>query len=153
MRFKIIAKPNGKICYRTLVKKKVYYFIFFTKLQILPTADAEPSTADPEEEDIIDPGKRDLIQFAFYYEKAGIGFSKTELYCLEISIRELAKTEKLQDVRFWGKIFGLEKNYIVVESEISEEEMEARVAVRNEFVFKRSYVTISIINSGSPRSR
>lgn len=54
---------------------------------------------DPEDEDQTDPQKRDLMQWLFYMSKLDIALPKQELYCLQVSMRNLVKQEKLEDVR------------------------------------------------------
>ncbi len=39
-------------------------------------------------------------------------------------MRKIVKEKKLLSIRFWGKIFGLKKNYYIVEAEESEAPIE-----------------------------
>lgn len=48
-------------------------------------------------------------------EWAGISFSEEETYRIYTSIRKLAEAAKCDELRFWGKILGSEKDYYVVE--------------------------------------
>lgn len=63
-----------------------------------------------------------LLELLFYLEHSGLGLPKTEMYCLTMSIRNLIHTEPIISVKFWGKIFGLYKNYLVLEAELKPEE-------------------------------
>jgi len=48
-------------------------------------------------------------------EWAGIGLNKSELFKLSLSIQELASSKRLENVRFFGKVFGLQRDYYICE--------------------------------------
>lgn len=48
-------------------------------------------------------------------ELAGIGFGREEAYLLQKSLSSLAARTQARSLRFWGKIFGSEKDYYVAE--------------------------------------
>lgn len=75
--------------------------------------------------------RNDLLQLLYYFEQFGIGFQKTEMFALMLTIRTLVKTLPVSSIRFWGKIYGLYKNYLVLECELKDEE----IARRNEVKF------------------
>ncbi|CAD7922850.1 unnamed protein product [Amoebophrya sp. A25] len=52
---------------------------------------------------------------------AGLGFSKQESYQIKLRIGEISRKAGVNSVRFWGKILGTEKDYIVYEATISGE--------------------------------
>lgn len=63
-----------------------------------------------------------LLELLFYLEHSGLGLPKTEMYCLTMSIKKLIRTEPIISVKFWGKIFGLYKNFLILEAELTSEE-------------------------------
>lgn len=56
------------------------------------------------------------------FEWAGISFGEEETYRLQKSIKKLAVMSKARQLRFWGKIYGVEKDYYIVEGELQHEE-------------------------------
>ncbi|KFV15545.1 Radial spoke head protein 4 A, partial [Tauraco erythrolophus] len=77
-----------------------------------------------------------VMETAFYFEQAGIGLSKDESYHIFLALKKLVSVQPIQTCRFWGKILGLEKNYIVAEVQYhegeEEEEMEEEVIEEGE---------------------
>ncbi|KAI3387592.1 hypothetical protein SNEBB_000157 [Seison nebaliae] len=63
-----------------------------------------------------------LLELSFYFEQAGVGFAKDELYRIWMSIKQLYEKNNLEGLRFWGKIIGTEKDYYVVESNMRDED-------------------------------
>jgi len=55
------------------------------------------------------------MEEARIFEWAGVGFGEEETYKLSKSIKRLAVTSGGSSLRFWGKIYGTEKDYWVVE--------------------------------------
>mmetsp|Transcript_22678 Transcript_22678/g.57458 ORF Transcript_22678/g.57458 Transcript_22678/m.57458 type:complete len:449 (+) Transcript_22678:93-1439(+) len=71
---------------------------------------------------------------------AGLGFSKQESYQISLRIAEIAKKAGVQSVRFWGKILGTEKDYLVYEAAIAGQGVgadayEARGVGANKFTY------------------
>ncbi|CDW87426.1 UNKNOWN [Stylonychia lemnae] len=66
----------------------------------------------------------DVIEEARLFEWAGISFGEDETYRLQKSLRRLALLSGASRLRFWGKIFGSQKDYLIVEGilDIAEEE-------------------------------
>ncbi|CAH1982989.1 unnamed protein product [Acanthoscelides obtectus] len=87
-----------------------------------PLPPSEPSTVDPEDLEMADMSKNNLLELLHYFEHCGVGLPKSEMFFIMLSIRKLIHTEPVSSIRFWGKIFGTLKNYIVVECELKEEE-------------------------------
>lgn len=58
-----------------------------------------------------------LLEEANALEWAGTGLTKEETFRLLLSTRDLIAKHPLKSVRFFGKIFGLHKDYYIVESE------------------------------------
>ena len=74
---------------------------------------------DPELETLPMPN---FLELSFYMHQASTGFSTDELFRIGLSVKKLIATEPLQKVRLWGKIFGTERNYIVIEGDWQEGE-------------------------------
>lgn len=56
-----------------------------------------------------------LAQSAQLFEAAGIGLGSHEATCLAVGLRKLAEAEPLKSVRFWGKITGTQRDYLIAE--------------------------------------
>ncbi|XP_074648138.1 radial spoke head protein 4 homolog A-like [Tubulanus polymorphus] len=78
---------------------------------------------EQQEEDVETP-LPNLMELAFYFEQAGAGLSREETIRIWLALKNLVDNYPLQHVRFWGKIFGTEQNYIVAEVEYREGEEE-----------------------------
>ncbi|KAJ8979717.1 hypothetical protein NQ317_015541 [Molorchus minor] len=79
-------------------------------LKALPPA--EPSTVDPEDLEMADMSSNNLLELNYYLEYCGIGLPRIEI--------------------FWGKIFGTLKNYLVVETDLKEDEYMKRNETYNQ---------------------
>lgn len=66
----------------------------------------------------------DLQETSHYFEMGGIGISKEEYSRILLALKKLTVTHPLSDVRFWGKMFGIEANYYIAEAEYQEGEGE-----------------------------
>eukprot|EP00794_Sanderia_malayensis_P018767 gene18767-20658_t len=82
------------------------------------TGDA-PANENEEEFDIPLPN---VMELAFYFEQAGIGLAREELYRIFLSLKQLVFSYPLTSVKFWGKLFGVQANYLVAEVEFREGE-------------------------------
>ncbi|NXA89425.1 RSH4A protein, partial [Melanocharis versteri] len=73
------------------------------------------------------PSLPNVMETAFYFEQAGIGLNKDESYYIFLALKNLINVQPIQTCRFWGKILGLEMNYIIAEVQLREggEEEEA----------------------------
>ncbi|NXX41788.1 RSH4A protein, partial [Tricholaema leucomelas] len=76
---------------------------------------------EEEPEDTLLPN---VMETAFYFEQAGIGLSKDESYHIFLALKNLINVQPIQTCRFWGKILGLEMNYIIAEVQCQEGEEE-----------------------------
>nr|XP_056711453.1 radial spoke head protein 6 homolog A-like [Euleptes europaea] len=65
-----------------------------------------------------------VMETAYYFEQAGFGLSLEEYYHIFLALKQLVITHSIQTCRFWGKILGIEANYIVAEVEFREGEEE-----------------------------
>jgi radial spoke head protein 4/6 len=58
-----------------------------------------------------------FLETSYYFEQAGLGLSQEETFKIFLSLRKLCVSyPKIEDIRFWGKIFGIEKNYYIIEA-------------------------------------
>jgi len=64
----------------------------------------------------------DVMENAFYFEQAGIGIGREEMFRIFLALKQLTDTYQLRSCRFWGKILGLEKNYVIAEVEFRDGE-------------------------------
>lgn len=62
------------------------------------------------------PSVRSVAAEGKYWRFAGVGLPEREAFHLDQSITKLAMEKKLDEVRFFGKIFGTRGNYLVVTS-------------------------------------
>ncbi|XP_048161311.1 radial spoke head protein 4 homolog A-like [Corvus hawaiiensis] len=74
------------------------------------------------DEEIGQPSLPNVMETAFYFEQAGIGLDKDESYYIFLSLKNLINVQPIQTCRFWGKILGLEMNYIIAEVQLHEGE-------------------------------
>ncbi|NXB76174.1 RSH4A protein, partial [Donacobius atricapilla] len=74
------------------------------------------------EEEMGQPALPNVMEAAFYFEQAGIGLSKDESYYIFLALKNLINVQPIQTCRFWGKILGLEMNYIIAEVQLREGE-------------------------------
>jgi radial spoke head protein 4A len=84
----------------------------------------EEDDDDPEPEDDEESPLPDLMKLSFYFEQAGVGLSREEMVRIWLSLKTLVKAHKFSSVRFWGKVFGIENNYLVAEVQYVEGEEE-----------------------------
>lgn len=76
-----------------------------------------------EEEEEEEPEKLPIPNFmqqASLLSWAGVSLGEEETYRLMLSIQQLTTKKELQQVRFWGKIFGTKADYYVVEGKLDE---------------------------------
>lgn len=56
-----------------------------------------------------------MLELANYFEQAGVGLGKEETFRMWLAMKQLVERYPLESIRFWGKIFGIEENYYIVE--------------------------------------
>ena len=64
------------------------------------------------------------LHLGYLYEQAGIGIGREDMFRLFLAIKQLTRDYVLVKVRFWGKMFGVEKDYYIIEAEFPNEEEE-----------------------------
>ncbi|KAJ9468222.1 Flagellar radial spoke protein 4 [Diplonema papillatum] len=65
---------------------------------------------------VVGPSWRPVTEDQRYHRLAGIGLPRREYLLIEQSIAKLAREKKLEDVQFFGKVFGTKGNYLVAVS-------------------------------------
>lgn len=65
------------------------------------------------------------MEKAFYFEQAGVGLSSDESFRIFMALKQLVEQQPIHTCRFWGKILGLSRSYLVAEVEFREGEEEA----------------------------
>jgi len=72
----------------------------------------------------VDSPLPNVAELAFFFEQAGVGLGKEEMQRIFLALKQLVDTQCLQHCRFWGKILGIQSNYLVAEGEFREGEGE-----------------------------
>eukprot|EP00053_Salpingoeca_punica_P009852 m.88611 g.88611 ORF g.88611 m.88611 type:complete len:495 (-) comp15196_c0_seq1:192-1676(-) len=78
-----------------------------------------------EAEDEPDEGSRvvaNMMESMRWFEDAGVGLGMEECFKIYLSLMQLAAQYPLKSVRFWGKMLGLDSNYIIAECQYREGE-------------------------------
>ncbi|XP_075393720.1 radial spoke head protein 6 homolog A [Tenrec ecaudatus] len=76
------------------------------------------------EEEATDTPVPNIMEKAFYFEQAGIGMGSDESFRIFLALKQLVEQQPILTCRFWGKILGLKRNYLVAEVEFREGEEE-----------------------------
>lgn len=63
-----------------------------------------------------------MNEIGFYLEQAEVGLGREEMQRIFLALKHLVDSEGLPRCRLWGKILGIESNYIVAEAEYREGE-------------------------------
>jgi len=62
---------------------------------------------------------QNLLRLQYYLEQVNIGLPREEMFRVALGMKELSATRpQIGKMRFWGKIFGIQKNYYVIETEL-----------------------------------
>lgn len=68
-----------------------------------------------------------VAELTFFLEQIGVGLGQEEMQRILLALKQLVDIQPLQRCRFWGKILGIEGNYIVAEVEFRDGEEEEEV--------------------------
>lgn len=60
----------------------------------------ERSTADPEDSEMANMSKNDMLQLLYYFEQAAVGLPRLEIYGIMLSMKVLIKKEPIAAVRY-----------------------------------------------------
>eukprot|EP00051_Salpingoeca_urceolata_P022288 m.359841 g.359841 ORF g.359841 m.359841 type:complete len:491 (-) comp19951_c4_seq2:66-1538(-) len=77
---------------------------------------------DVEDEDDAEPVVPNVLESGSRFAEAGVGVGAEETFRIYLALKQLAAEQPLENVRFWGKIFGLHNDYIVAEAKYREGE-------------------------------
>lgn len=94
-------------------------------------AAAGDAAMDPEDLELADMSKNNTLQLLHFFEQAGVGLPRMEMFAIMLSMNRLIRKEPIASVRFWGKVYGVVKNYLVVEAELIDEEYMKRNEAAN----------------------
>jgi radial spoke head protein 4A len=92
------------------------------EVQLSLFSKGDGSEADLELEEEVESPLPNIMETSFFFEQAGIGLSREEMVRIWLAMKSLVDTQPLEHCRFWGKLFGLEQNYIIAEVEFREGE-------------------------------
>ncbi|XP_040832434.1 radial spoke head protein 6 homolog A [Ochotona curzoniae] len=76
------------------------------------------------EEEVTETVVPNIMEAAFYFQQAGVGLSADESFRVFLAMKQLAEQQPVHTCRFWGKILGLSRSYLVAEVEFREGEEE-----------------------------
>ncbi|ELK29685.1 Radial spoke head protein 6 like protein A [Myotis davidii] len=76
------------------------------------------------EEEVVDTAVPNVMESAFYFEQGGVGLSSDESFRLFLALKQLVEQQPIHTCRFWGKVLGLKRSYLVAEVEFREGEEE-----------------------------
>lgn len=62
-----------------------------------------------------------MLEHSFYFELASVGLASHEYARISLAMKQLIERYQFQTVRFWGKMFGTQKNYYIIEAQFEEE--------------------------------
>nr|XP_044990121.1 radial spoke head protein 6 homolog A-like [Jaculus jaculus] len=77
------------------------------------------------EEEVTEGPVPDIMEAAYYFQQADVGLGLDESLLIFLALKQLAKQQPVRTCRFWGKILGVERSYLVAEVELREGEEEA----------------------------
>jgi len=80
--------------------------------------------ADAELEEESESPLGNIMEQSFYFEQAGVGLSREEMIRIWLAMKGLIDSHPIEHCRFWGKIYGIQQNYIVAEVDFREGEGE-----------------------------
>ncbi|XP_019936355.1 radial spoke head protein 4 homolog A [Paralichthys olivaceus] len=84
---------------------------------------SRPEDAEQEDE-LEETPLPNVNEIGFYMEQAGVGLGREEMQRVFLALKQLVESQELLRCRLWGKILGIECNYIVAEAECREREEE-----------------------------
>ncbi|XP_017350687.1 radial spoke head protein 4 homolog A-like [Ictalurus punctatus] len=98
---------------------------------------AEKQSALFKQEDEGEPNEMegplpDVTEMAFFMEQIGVGLGWVEMQRILLALKQLVDVQPLHSCRFWGKILGIEGNYLVAETYYMGDEEEEEVEETHE---------------------
>ncbi|XP_003799651.1 radial spoke head protein 6 homolog A [Otolemur garnettii] len=86
------------------------------------------------EEEVTDTAVPNIMEAAFHFGQAGVGLSSDESFRVFLALKQLVEQQPIHTCRFWGKILGLRRNYLVAEVEFREGEEEGEEEEAEELI-------------------
>ncbi|XP_069025302.1 radial spoke head protein 4 homolog A isoform X1 [Embiotoca jacksoni] len=77
---------------------------------------SQPEDADQDDE-LGESPLPNVSEIGFYLEQAGVSLGREEMHRIFLALQKLVESQALLRCRLWGKILGIESNYIVAEVE------------------------------------
>lgn len=74
-----------------------------------------PDKLDAELEEVGTEILGNILDHAHYFEQANVGLGREETFRIFLALKQLSDTYQFETCRFWGKILGLQENYIIAE--------------------------------------
>lgn len=76
-----------------------------------------------QEEEAVNEGEvPNVIDDMRFMNEVGVGLNEVETILVQNSIQKLIRSKPLATARFWGKVFGIEKDYYIAEAEFNDGE-------------------------------
>ncbi|MCI4394535.1 hypothetical protein PGIGA_G00169920 [Pangasianodon gigas] len=84
---------------------------------------------DEGEQEEMETPLPNVTELTFFLEQIGVGLGREEMQRILLALKQLVDMQPLQRCRFWGKMLGIEGNYIVAEVEYRDGEEEEEEGV------------------------
>lgn len=78
-----------------------------------------------------------VIKLQQIWSLCGIGLQTQEAFMLSCALQKLQQHTSLKNVRFWGKIFGIYKNYYIAEAKLNKSEINKRLSLMKNEIIER----------------
>ncbi|KAI5608400.1 radial spoke head protein 4-like A [Silurus asotus] len=82
------------------------------------------SRGDEGDHDEIETPLPNVTELTYFLEQIGVSLGREEMQRILLALKQLVDMQPLERCRFWGKILGIEGNYIVAEVEVRDGEDE-----------------------------
>lgn len=84
----------------------------------------DPAAMEADAEVNMDVALPDCMHLCYIFEQAGIGIGREDFFRIMLSLKQFTRDFTVLGARFWGKIFGLDANYYIIEADTPLEEEE-----------------------------
>ncbi|KAL5283104.1 RSPH4A family protein [Megaselia abdita] len=78
-----------------------------------------------------------FLLMQYHWSLCGLSFHQREVYQLSLSLQNLQQHPVVENCRFWGKIFGLKKSYLIAEVDLTLDEIRKRETLMIEEINER----------------
>ena len=117
------------------MRRAVFLLVSFRNNKLLlsrVTFNFQTEIHDPEDKNIndLEVDLPNLMEECHNWEQAGVGINRDEYFILLVSMKILMENNaSICSIRLWGKMFGLMKNYYILECEVKDEDGEVEKMV------------------------